>query len=461
MRFSRSEIKAKADEKIYNARRGFTSWQAFQEWVQVPDTALDQHGHKRAGPTWSNEDLDPTPPEKRTWRWWNYVIFYWGLSFGNWTLGATMIGIGLNWWQAILTIFLSQTISSIAMFFNSRCASIYHIGYPVVGRSVFGMWGSYYFVLARAALAIIWYGVQLYSGASLVANMLRAVFGHHYTDIPNTIPISVGITSAGMLAFFLFWLIHMPFTFFRPYQLRKFFWAKAIIMLPAIWGLFIFCMVTTKGDIGLHHLNQTTTVQTNGWGWFFVWSINSGMGNTATLITNQPDIARWSKTKTGAMWSQLLTNPIAVTLSASLGILSTAAINNAWGLALWNQWDLLDAILTHDWSAGTRTAVFFAAGGWCFSILGTNIAANMIPFGSDSTMLFPRYITIPRGQFIVECLAFAICPWKILASAATFTTFLAGYGLFMASVVAIMVCDYWCLTKGNVFISHLYVSHIL
>ena len=28
-------------------------------------------------------------------------------------------------------------------------------------------------------------------------------------------------------------------------------------------------------------------------------------GNTATLITNQPDIARWSKTKSGAMWSQV------------------------------------------------------------------------------------------------------------------------------------------------------------
>jgi NCS1 family nucleobase:cation symporter-1 len=80
----------------------------------------------------------------------------------------------------------------------------------------------------------------------------------------------------------------------------------------------------------------------------------------------------------------------------------------------------------------------------------------MIPFGSDSSMLFPRFITIPRGQFIVLLLSFAICPWKILASASTFTTFLAGYGLFMASVVAIMVCDYFLLTKGNVFISHLY-----
>lgn len=77
MRFSRSEIKAKADEKIYNAKRAFTSRQAFKEWVQVQDTALDQHGHPQKGPTWSNEDLDPTPPEKRTWRWYNFAIFYW------------------------------------------------------------------------------------------------------------------------------------------------------------------------------------------------------------------------------------------------------------------------------------------------------------------------------------------------------------------------------------------------
>lgn len=129
---------------------------------------------------------------------------------------------------------------------------------------------AYYFVLARAALAIIWYGVQLYSGSALVANMLRAVFGHSYTSIPNHIPASMGITSAGMLAFFLFWLIHMPLTFFRPYQLRKFFWFKAIVMIPAIFGLFIFCMVNTKGQIGLAHLQSPDT---NGWGWLFVSSM--------------------------------------------------------------------------------------------------------------------------------------------------------------------------------------------
>ena len=145
--------------KAINARLAFTSWDAFKAWIEAPKTQLDAHGRpidaKRGDFRWSNEDLDPTPPAKRTWTWVNYVIFYWGLSFGNWTLGSTMVGIGLNWWESILVIFASQLISSIAMFFNSRCASVYHIGYPVVARSVFGMWGSFYVVAARAMLAII------------------------------------------------------------------------------------------------------------------------------------------------------------------------------------------------------------------------------------------------------------------------------------------------------------------
>lgn len=122
-------------------------------------------------------------------------------------------------------------------------------------------------------------------------------------------------------------------------------------------------MVNTGGHIGLHHLEQKSGVSaTSGLGWFFVYAINSGMGNTATLITNSADLSRWSTTRWGAMWSQLLTNPIAVTLSASLGILATAAINNAWGLELWNQWDLLDAIMDRYWSGSTRFACLLVVG---------------------------------------------------------------------------------------------------
>lgn len=217
------------------------------------------------------------------------------------------------------------------MFFNSRCASVYHIGYPVVARSVFGMWGSYYFVGARAALAIIWYGVQrellrLTKSATLDWP-LCSLFGsklhvqhptvhfwpqlHGYSEphpsfsgnhvrtlgflsacckpilafaITNFSLISLLLrhsrhslfclkeamltpnSTQGMLAFFLFWLVHFPFCAFRPYQLRAFFWFKSIIVLPAVWGLFIFCMVNTKGNVGSVYASKIS----NSKGWFIM-----------------------------------------------------------------------------------------------------------------------------------------------------------------------------------------------
>lgn len=284
MRVSEAPGRARAfaRTKVQSARHAFTSWPAFRTWIEAPSSTLDAHGrevHSDSDSRWSNEDLDPTPPLKRTWKWTNYVCFYWALSFGNWTLGSTMVGLGLNWWEAIIVIFVSQFISSIAMFFNSRCASAYHIGYPVVARSVFGMWGSFYVVAARACLAIIWYGVQLFSGSSFVSVMLRCVFGHLYTGIPNAIPASMGITSAGMLAFFLFWCVHFPFCALRPYQLRWFFWLKTALMVPSILGLFIFCLADTKGNIGGVYSGSISGNKA----WYILTAINAGMGNTVSL----------------------------------------------------------------------------------------------------------------------------------------------------------------------------------
>ncbi|KAJ5902046.1 hypothetical protein N7495_002574 [Penicillium taxi] len=403
---------------------------------------------------WVNEDLLPTPLEKQTWRWWNYCTFYWSISFTNWTLGSTMIGIGLNWWQAIIVIFISQLISSVAMAFNSRAASVYHIGYPVVARSVFGMWGSYYFVAARALMAVIWYSVQMYSGAEYMFIIMRAIFGHHFTDIPNHLPTGAGITTSLMLAFFIAWLIHLPFCHFRPYQLRIFFVIKTAVSFPAIIGLFIWAMVNTKGHIG--SIYSTSTSSSSSLAWLILAGINSGLGNTATLITNQPDYARWTYKRNAPIWTQLLINPFAVTFSATLGILATSAVNVKFNADTWNQWDMMGLILDNYWSPKVRFAVFLCAVAWFIQILGTNIAANMISFGSDAAMLCPRYLNMRRGQFLVEILAWAACPWQILVSATKFETFLSGYGLFLASVVAIMICDYFLLTNGNVVTRALY-----
>ena len=99
-----TELKTAGAAKAQTFKNAFRSREGFMYAVKVYDTALDKHGHPGTTTTWSNEDLDPTPRYMRTWRWYNYVTFYLGLSFGNWTLGSTMVGIGLNWWQSILVV---------------------------------------------------------------------------------------------------------------------------------------------------------------------------------------------------------------------------------------------------------------------------------------------------------------------------------------------------------------------
>jgi NCS1 family nucleobase:cation symporter-1 len=40
----------------------------------------------------------------------------------------------------------------------------------------------------------------------------------------------------------------------------------------------------------------------------------------------------------------------------------------------------------------------------------------------------------------------------------SFLTFLSGYGIFMGPVVAIMICEYFVVLRGNIFIPPLYVG---
>lgn len=105
--------------------------------------------------------------------------------------------------------------------------------------------------------------------------MLRAIFGDSFKNIPNMLPESAGITTSRMLSFFIFWVIHLVFCFFRPYQLRKFFWFKGFIMIPAVLGVFIYCMIETEGKVG-HKLPQRSG--SGNLGWFIMHAINSGMG---------------------------------------------------------------------------------------------------------------------------------------------------------------------------------------
>lgn len=109
-------------------------------------------------------------------------------------------------------------------------------------------------------------------------------------------------------------------------------------------------------------------------------------------------------------------------------------------------------------SHGNRFFVFLLATAFAIAYVALNLATNALPFGSDVSAIFPRWMTIRRGQVISAFLGVAIVPWKILNSAKAFITFLSGYGYFLAAIAAVLSTDYFIIKKGNLKLHDLWVG---
>jgi NCS1 family nucleobase:cation symporter-1 len=102
----------------------------------------------------TNNDLKPVEPERRQWGPWNFVAFWVADSFNinTWMISSSMIVGGLSWWQSWLCVWIGYAISGCFICLTGRIGATYHIGFPVVSRSSFGIWGSLWPVFNRAAM---------------------------------------------------------------------------------------------------------------------------------------------------------------------------------------------------------------------------------------------------------------------------------------------------------------------
>ena len=292
-----------------------------------------------------------------------------------------------------------------------------------------------------------------------VSIILRCVFGDSWYKMHNPIPKSVDVTIQNLLGFILFAVCSSPLLAIPPHHMRRLFTIKSVILPPVAIGLFAFCIV--QGKAAGYDAGSFTTAKSAPKGSVLAWAmlsaINSCMGKTSTMAVNQTDLARYARTANAPFWSQLLALPIGNTLCATLGIFSTSAIQQAWGVTLWNPWDLCTEILDRHWNSGARAAICFASMGWMLSVYASNLGVNLFPFGADVSAILPRFLNIRRGMYLCYCLALLIFPWKILKSSTTFLRFLGGYSIFLAPLVGIFITDYFVVRKGNVWAEELFI----
>ena len=93
-------------------------------------------------------------------------------------ISSSMIVDGLSWWQSWICVWIGYFLAACFVCLTGRIGAVYHISFPVVARSSFGIWGSFWPVLNRVVMAVIWYGVQGYIGGKSLCRCGSSVATH-------------------------------------------------------------------------------------------------------------------------------------------------------------------------------------------------------------------------------------------------------------------------------------------
>src|SRR5258706_8640958 len=79
-------------------------------------------------------------------------------------LAESLIQGGMNWKQAVMTIFLGNVIVLVPMLLNSHPRAKYGVPFPVLARASFGVLGANVAAGLRALVACGWFGIQTLIG---------------------------------------------------------------------------------------------------------------------------------------------------------------------------------------------------------------------------------------------------------------------------------------------------------
>ena len=295
--------------------------------------------------------------------------------------------------------------------------------------------------------------MQAYIGGHCVYLMIRSIWtSWDRKTMPG--PFSPDATSTPDYAsFFIFWLCSLPAIWFPVHQIRHLFTVKAYFVPPAGVAFLIWAVVRAGGVGPI--VKQSNSLHGSDLAWELVKGVMSSIANFATLIVNDCDFSRFARKPRDALWSQLLAIPLGFAVTSFIGIIVSSSSTVIYNEPVWDPLNLLGKFID-DGGSAQRFGVFVIALAFALAQLGTNIAANSVSAGTDMTALLPRYINIRRGGYICAAVGLAMCPYNLLTSANSFTTYLSAYSVFLSSIVGVMVSDYYAVRRGFLDVKRLY-----
>ena len=399
-----------------------------------------------------NPDIAPVPPDRRTWRAGSYAALWVSMSacVPTYMLASSLIGGGMNWWQAILTNFLGNAIVLVPILLNAHAGTRYGIPFPVLCRASFGTRGANVPALLRALVACGWFGIQAWIGGDAIARIL----GVFVPSLAAAAPLpGLGISLPQVLCFLAFWAVNMLVVYKGIESIRLLLNIKAPLLI-ALGVVFLFWAYRTAGGFG-PMLSQPSAFalgqpKAGHFLAYFVPALTGMIGFWATLSLNIPDFSRYAVSQRAQVVGQTLGLPLAMAFYSFIGVAVTSATVVIFGETIWNPLDVLVRFKN-------PVVLILAMLALCIATLATNIAANVVSPANDFAHLAPRRISFRIGGLITGLIGIAMMPWKLVADPSGYVfTWLLGYSALLGPIGGIMIADYFVLRRMRLDVPALY-----
>jgi NCS1 family nucleobase:cation symporter-1 len=419
--------------------------------IVLPDGRVELTDRRRieASPIY-NEDLAPVPISKRNWSTYNYAALWISMAhcIPTYMLASGLIASGMNWWQALLTVGLGNTIVLIPILLNSHPGTKYGIPFPVFARAAYGTIGSNLPALMRALVACGWFGIQAWIGGEA----LNTFFANVIPGWPTLLGSGFGgHTTTEWLSFLLFWGLNV-FIIYRGMDLLRHVenWAAPFVLVMT--ALLLGWAIWRADGLGPIFAEPGKFTTAGAFFKVFVPSLTAMIGFWATLSLNMPDFTRFGRSQREQVVGQVVALPTTMFVFAAMGVMITSATAIIYGELIWDPIKLIGRFQDPFVIAISMFTAVVAT-------LAVNIAANVVSPANDFANAFPRAIGFKTGGLITGILGIVIMPWRLLADPSGYIfTWLLGYSGGLGSIAGVLIADYWIVRKQELNLEDLYLT---
>src|SRR5438105_13394935 len=399
-----------------------------------------------------NEDLAPVPVSRRNWSTYNYAALWISMAhcIPTYMLSSGLIGAGMNWWQALITILLGNTIVLIPILLNSHPGTKYGIPFPVFARAAYGTFGSNLPAIMRALVACGWFGIQAWIGGRALHTFFTSIF----PKWPALLGSFGGYATTEWLSFLLFWAINIYIIYRGMDLLRKVEnWAAPFVLVMT--ALLLGWAVWRAGGLG-YLLTQKGKY--HSWSEFkpiFIPSLTAMIGFWATLSLNMPDFTRFGRSQKEQAIGQTVALPTTMTMFAAMGVIITSAAAIIYPKSpMSDLWDPVKLVGHFTQPVVIAISMFTVV----VATLSVNIAANVVSPANDFANALPKYISFRTGGLITGIIGILMMPWRLLADPSGYIfAWLLGYSGGLGSIAGVLIADYWLVRRKQLDLEDLYL----